>query len=135
MSQMTSGPDPTSSPTAAGQPRWDDERAARWLTVADERERQLTICAAAQAKVKDEIQAIPEPNHPAVIEARGRIMRETITELRALGSPKAVRWPYSGRAFPLLQKFYGYPHNVQPPESLARQIQQIPGLDKCIFPA
>jgi hypothetical protein len=23
---------------------------------------------------------------------------------------------------------------VQPPESLARQIQQIPGLDKCIFP-
>jgi hypothetical protein len=49
--------------------------------------------------------------------------------------PKAVYWPYQGRAFPLLEKFYAYPGNVRPPESLAQQIQQIAGLDKCIFPA
>ena len=61
-------------------------------------------------------------------------MRETMAELDAAPLPKAVYWPYKGRAFPLLEKFYAYPHNVQPPESLARQIQQIPGLDKCIFP-
>ena len=48
-------------------------------------------------------------------------MRETIAELRALPLPEAVRWPYKGRAFPLMEKFYGYPHNVQPPESLAHQ--------------
>jgi hypothetical protein len=60
-------------------------------------------------------------------------MRQTILDLRALPLPEAVRWPYEGRAFPLMEQFYEYPHNVQPPESLARQIQQIPGLNKCIF--
>jgi hypothetical protein len=31
--------------------------------------------------------------------------------------------------------FNEYPHMAQPPEEwLSRQIQQIPGLDKCIFP-
>ena len=60
-------------------------------------------------------------------------MRETMPKLRAVPLPKAVRWPYEGRAFPLMEKFYEYPHNVQPPESLHRQIQQIPGLNKCIF--
>jgi hypothetical protein len=93
-----------------------------------------SICAAAQARVKDEIQAIPQQNQPAVIEARERIMRETMPELRAAAPlPWAVFWPYEGRAFPLMEKFYAYPHNVQPPESLQRQIQQTPGLDKCIF--
>jgi hypothetical protein len=56
-------------------------------------------------------------------------------ELRGAPLPKAVYWPYQGRAFPPLEKFYAYPGNVQPAESLARQIQQIPGLDKCIFSA
>jgi hypothetical protein len=92
-----------------------------------------SICAAAQAKVKNEIQAIPQQNQPAAIEARERIMRETIPKLRAAPLPRAVFWPYEGRAFPLMEKFYAYPHNVQPPESLPRQIQQTPGLDKCIF--
>jgi hypothetical protein len=94
-----------------------------------------SICAAAQARVKDEIQAIPHTNQQAVIDARDRIMRETIRQLRAAQLPKAVRWPYEGRAFPLMDKFYTYPQNVQPPETLARQIQAIPGLDKCIFSA
>ena len=102
-----------------------------------------SICAAAQARVRDEIQAIPQPNQPAVIEARNRIMRETISELPRSSVPEAVRWPYVGRVFPLMEKFYEYekfngdaepPHDKQPPEWLARQIQQTPGLDKCIFP-
>jgi hypothetical protein len=92
-----------------------------------------SICAAAQARVKNKIQAIPQQNQPAAIEARARIMRETMPKLRALPLPEAVRWPYEGRAFPLMEQFYD-PHNVQPPESSARQIQQIPGLNKCIFP-
>jgi hypothetical protein len=92
-----------------------------------------SICVAAQARVKNEIQAIPQQNQPAAIEARARIMRETMPKLRALPLPEAVRWPYEGRAFPLMEQFYD-PHNVQPPESSARQIQQIPGLNKCIFP-
>ena len=62
-------------------------------------------------------------------------MRQTIFDLRALPLPEAVRWPYEGRAFPLMEQFYKYPPNVQPPESLGRQIEQTPGLDKCIFPA
>jgi hypothetical protein len=94
-----------------------------------------SICAAAQARVKKEIRAIPPQNRPAIMDARARVMRETMAELRAATLPKPVYWPYDGRAFPLLDKFYAYPQNVQPPESLASQIQQIPGLDKCIFPA
>jgi hypothetical protein len=93
-----------------------------------------SICAAAQAKVKDEIKAIPQQNQPAIIEARERVMHETMPQLYAAPLPKAVFWPYKGRAFPLMEKFYASPHNVQPPESLARKIQQIPGLHKCIFP-
>jgi hypothetical protein len=95
-----------------------------------------SICAAAQARVKNEIQAIPQQSQPAIIQARERIMRETIPKLRAasLPRPTTVFWPYEGRAFPLMEKLFNeYPHNVQPPESLARQIQQIPGLNKCIF--
>jgi hypothetical protein len=92
-----------------------------------------SICVAAQARVKNEIQAIPQQNQTAVIETRERIMRKTIFDLGALPLPEAVRWPYEGRAFPLMKQFYAYPHNVQPPESLPRQIQQIPGLNKCIF--
>jgi hypothetical protein len=93
-----------------------------------------SICAAARARAKHEIKAVPQQNRPAIIEARQRVIRETMPALRAAPLPRAVYWPYDGRAFPLLEKFYAYPHNAQPPESLARQIQQIPGLDKCIFP-
>jgi hypothetical protein len=96
-----------------------------------------STCAAAQARVRDEIQAIPQPNQPAVVEAQERIMRETIAELRRIPQPEAVRWPYVGRAFPLMDKFYEYGKFGgvgQPPASLARRIQQTPGLDKCIFP-
>jgi hypothetical protein len=93
-----------------------------------------SICAAAQARAKKETEAVPQQNQPAIIEARQRVMRETMPKLRALSLPEAVRWPYKGRAFPLMEKYYGYPHNVQPPESLAHQIQQIPGLNKCISP-
>jgi hypothetical protein len=102
-----------------------------------------SICAAARARVRDEIQAIPQPHEPAVIEARDRIERETISKLPRSSVPDAVRWPYVGRVFPLMEKFYEYekfngdaepPHDKQPPEWLARQIQQTPGLDKCIFP-
>jgi hypothetical protein len=92
-----------------------------------------SICAAAQARFKNEIQAIPQQNQPAIIEARKRVMRDTMPELRGAPSPEAVFWPYDGRAFPLMEKFYTYPHNVQPPESLQREIRQIPGLNKCIF--
>jgi hypothetical protein len=91
-----------------------------------------SICAAAQARAKKETQAVPQQDQPAIIEARQRVMRETMPKLRALSLPEAVRW--QGRAFPLMEKYYGYPHNVQPPESLAHQIQQIPGLNKCISP-
>lgn len=99
-----------------------------------------SICSAAQARVSDEIQAIPDPpNQPALIAAHERIMRETIPELRALRLPKAVRWPYEGRAFPLMEKFSQYgkfnrqvpPHERQPQTLLLSQIQLIPGLDKC----
>jgi hypothetical protein len=93
-----------------------------------------SICAAAQARVKKEVRAIPAQNRPAIIEARAHVMRETMAELHAAALPKAVYWPYEGRAFPLLDKFYAYPQNVRAPESLAQQIQQIPGLDNCIFP-
>jgi hypothetical protein len=93
-----------------------------------------SICATAQAEVKNKIQAIPQQNQTAVIEARELIMRQTILDLRALALPEAVRWPYEGRAFPLMEQFYEYPHDVRSPESLARQIQQIPGLNKCVFP-
>lgn len=102
-----------------------------------------SMCAAGQAKVREEIHAIPQSDQPAVIEARDRIMRETISELPRASVPDAVRWPYVGRVFPLMEKFYEFekfngdaqpPHNKQPPEWLARQIQQTPGLDKCIFP-
>ena len=79
-------------------------------------------------------QAIPKQDQPAIIAARERVIRETMPELRGALLPKAVYWPYQGRAFPLLEKFYAYPGNVRPPESLAQQIQQIAGLDKCIFP-
>jgi hypothetical protein len=92
-----------------------------------------SICAAAQARAKKETQAISQQNQTAVVEARERIMLQTIFDLRALPLPEAIRWPYEGRAFPLMEHFYGYPHDVQPPESLARQIQQAPGLNKCIF--
>jgi hypothetical protein len=62
-------------------------------------------------------------------------MRQTIFELRVVPLPEAVRWPYGGRAFPLMEKLFNeYPHKAQPLEtSLARQIEQTPGLDKCIF--
>jgi SAM-dependent methyltransferase len=41
MSQETSGVDSTSSPSAGGQPAWDEDRVAWWLANADARERQL----------------------------------------------------------------------------------------------
>jgi hypothetical protein len=93
-----------------------------------------SICAAAQARVKNKTRAIPQQNQTAIFEARNRDMLKTIFDLRALPLPDAVRWSYQGRAFPLMEQFYSYPYNVQPSESLQRQIQQIPGLDKCIFP-
>ena len=46
-----------------------------------------SICAAAQAKVKNEIKAIPQQNQPAIIAARERVIRETMPELR--GAPVA----------------------------------------------
>ena len=94
-----------------------------------------SICATAQTRAEKETRALPQQNQPAITEARQRVMGETMPKLRAVQLPKAVHWPYEGRAFPLLEQFYAYPHNLQPPESLAHQIQQIPGLDKCIFPS
>jgi hypothetical protein len=93
-----------------------------------------SICAAAQTKVKNEIQALPQQNQQAMIEARKRVMLETIPRLRGTWAfaPKAVFWPYEGRALGLVEKFYAYPDNERPPESLQRQIQQIPGLNKCV---
>jgi hypothetical protein len=98
-----------------------------------------SICSAAQARVSEEIQTIPDsPNQPALIEAHERIMRETIPQLRAVPVPKAVRWPYEGRAFPLMEEFsqFGKINRVSPddrrPETLLlNRIQQTPGLDKC----
>jgi hypothetical protein len=98
-----------------------------------------SICSAAQAKVSDAIQAIPDPpNQPAHIEAHERIMRETIPQLRALPVPKAVRWPYEGRAFPLMEAFSQYgnvnripPEERQPETLLLSRIQLTPGLNKC----
>jgi hypothetical protein len=99
-----------------------------------------SICAAAQAKVAEETQAIPDPpNQPALIEAHERIMRETIPELRDVPLPKAVRWIYEGRAFPLMEEFSQYgklntrvpAHERQPGTLLLTRIQLIPGLEKC----
>jgi hypothetical protein len=98
-----------------------------------------SICSTAQARVSDEIQAIPDPpNQRALIEVHERIMRETIPELRALALPKAVRWPYEGRAFPLMEEFSQFwkvnrvpPDERQPETLLLSQIQRTPGLDKC----
>ena len=92
-----------------------------------------SICAAAQARAKKEAEAIPQQNQPAITDARERVIRETLRQLHGAPLPQAVHWPYEGRAFPLLEQFYEYPQNVQPSESLQRQIQQIPGLSKCIF--
>jgi len=98
-----------------------------------------SICSAAQANLSEEIQAIPDPpNQPAQIEAHERIMRETIPQLRALTVPEAVRWPYEGRAFPLMEAFsqFGNVNKVPPDERqletlLLSRIRLIPGLDKC----
>jgi hypothetical protein len=99
-----------------------------------------SICSAAQARLNDELQAIPDPpNQPASIEAHERIMRETIPELRAVPLPPAIRWPYLGRAFPLMEAFSQYGTSVRrvPPDErrpetlLLSRIQLIPGLDKC----
>jgi hypothetical protein len=98
-----------------------------------------SICSAAQARVNDEIQAIPDPpNQPARIEAHERIMRETIPQLRAIPLPKAVRWPYEGRAFPLMEEFsqFGKVKRVpldqrQLEPLLLSRIHLTPGLDKC----
>ena len=94
-----------------------------------------SICAAAQARVKNEIQAIPQQNQPAVIEARERIMRETIPKLRA--APVRPR-PFTGPTRDERSRSWrscstNIRTMLQPPESLPRQIQQTPGLDKCIF--
>jgi len=108
----------------------DEPKVAAYVAKLD------SICAAAQTKAKDEIQAVPRQNQAAVTEARDKVMRETIPTLRAAPSPRSVYWPYEGRAFPLMEKLFNeYPHMAQPPEEwLPRQIQQTPGLDKCIFP-
>ena len=98
-----------------------------------------SICSAAKARVSKQIQAIPDPaGQPALIEVHERIMRETIPELRALPLPKAVRWPYEGRAFPLMEELsqYGKSKRVPPEERqlqplLLSRIQLTPGLDKC----
>jgi hypothetical protein len=91
-----------------------------------------SICAAAQTKFENRIKAISPQNQPAITDARKRVLRETMPALRAAPSPEAVHWSYEGRAFPLIENFYSYPRNVQPPESLQGQIQQIPGLNKCM---
>jgi hypothetical protein len=92
-----------------------------------------SICVAAQARAKKETQTIPPQKQPAITEARERIIRDVMRQLDGAPLPQAVHWPYEGRAFPLLKQFYEYPQNGQPSESLQRQIQQIPGLSKCIF--
>ena len=66
-------------------------------------------------------------------------MRETIPELRAVPVPMAVRWPYVGRAFPLMEEFSQHgksdrrvpPDERQPETLLLSRIRLIPGLDKC----
>jgi hypothetical protein len=98
-----------------------------------------SICSVAQARVSDEIQAISDPpNQAALIEAHERVMRETIPKLRALRLPNAVRWPYEGRAFPLMEEFSQFgktdkvpPHERQPETLLLSRIRLTPGLDKC----
>jgi len=92
-----------------------------------------SICAAAQARFKKETQAIPQQKQPAITEARERIIRDAMRQLDGAPLPQAVHWPYEGRAFPLLEQFYEYPQNGQPSKSLQSQIQQIPGLNKCIL--
>jgi hypothetical protein len=62
-------------------------------------------------------------------------MHETMRELRVAPLPKAVHWPYPGRAFPHLEKVYAYPGNVQPPESLARQISRSRASTSASFPS
>jgi hypothetical protein len=98
-----------------------------------------SICAAAQTRVRAETKAIPQADRPG---ARDLIMLKTTSELSRSSVPEAVRWQYKGRVFPLMEKLYEYwrfgrnaepPHDKQPPEWLARQIHQTPGLDKCIF--
>lgn len=86
----------------------------------------------AQAKIKIEIKAIPQQNQLSIIKARQRILRETMHQVRAATSPTAVLSPYEGRAIPLVEKFSTYSDNAQPPKSLAHQIQQIAGLNKCV---
>jgi hypothetical protein len=66
----------------------DQPEVAAYLAKLD------SICAAAQARVKNKIKAIPEQNQTAAIEARARILQETIPKLRALslrGRPPALR--------------------------------------------
>ena len=92
-----------------------------------------SICGAAQARFKKETQAIPQQKQPAITEARERIIRDAMRQLDGAPLPQAVHWPYEGRAFPLLEQFYEYPQNGQPSKSLQSQIQQIPGLNKCIL--
>jgi hypothetical protein len=98
-----------------------------------------SICSAAQAKLSDEIQAVADPGQGALIEVHERIMRETIPELRAVPVPSAVRWPYEGRAFLLMENFSQYgesikrvpPHERELETLLLSRIQLTPGLDKC----
>jgi inosine-uridine nucleoside N-ribohydrolase len=59
----------------------DQPKVAAYVTKLD------SVCAAAQAKFKKEIQGIPQQNQAAIIEARQRVMRETMPELRAAQSP------------------------------------------------
>jgi hypothetical protein len=127
-------------PAASRRPRDSRGRRDGWLRqfvpALDHRPKLDSICGATQTRAKDEIQAIPRQNQAAVSEARDKVMRETIPALRAAPSPRCVYWPYEGRAFPLIEKLFNeYPHMAQPPEEwLPLQIQQTPGLDKCIFP-
>jgi len=64
----------------------DEPKVATYVAKLD------SICAAAQTRAKDEIQAIPRQNQAAVSEARDQVMRETIHTLRAAPSPRSVYW-------------------------------------------
>jgi hypothetical protein len=96
-----------------------------------------SICAAAQTRARDEIQAIPRQNPAAVSEARDNVMRGTIPALRAAPSPRSAYWPYEGRAFPLMEKLFNeygaavassrlLRHSGQP-ERLRRRTPDVPG--------
>jgi hypothetical protein len=92
-----------------------------------------SICAAAQAESRTKSKRSRSrikrrPSRPGRASCRRRFPS------CARSRCEAVRRPYEGPAFPLMEQFYEYPHNVQRSESLARQIQQIPGLNKCISP-